>query len=128
MFNTKTAAFSTVAAAFALLPVAANAAAPTFKTFGAVEYRSNPAALVDNVRAGIAAQVPAGSSVESARSFLSNAGAHCKSAKDDGAMRCRYYGEHYTGDVVIPVTWTVDVAASNDKVTALTVERVPAGD
>lgn len=128
MFNRKFASLPLAAATFALLPAAASAATPSFRSFGDVEFRSNPAALIEEVREGIAAHVQPGSPIAAARAFLGDAGAHCGAAKADGSIRCRYYGVHFQGDVVNSVSWTVNLATANEKVTSFAVERMPASD
>lgn len=118
--------FFVIAVASAILsfsPLSIAGAATAMHSFGEIEFRSDSAALVDAMRADIAAHMPIGSSVDSARNLLSNAGARCHPAKADGSIRCSYYGAHFQGDVVEPVSWTVDLATAGDKVQSFTLVR-----
>lgn len=128
MFNQKFAPLSLAVAALALLHGPASAAAPSFGNFGQIEFRSDPAALVGAVRTDLAAQIPSGSSVADARAVLGEAGARCRPAQADGSVRCRYYGTHFQGDGVEPVSWTVNLSTQGDKVQSFTVVRQPAAN
>jgi hypothetical protein len=113
-----------------LMPLSAPAVAAgpytAIQTFGEIEFRSDPRALMDEVRAGLSAEIPAGSRIEEARAILAQAGAHCRAPQTDGSVRCLYHGTHFEGDDVEAVTWTVNLATEDGKVSSFTVKRYPA--
>jgi len=115
-------------AALALPSLPAAAAGPSLPSFGEIEFRSNPAAMVEDVRADIASHIPAGSSLATARLMLGEAGARCHAPHADGLVQCRYHGVHFTGDIVQNVSWTVDLATAGETVTSLKVARHPLYD
>lgn len=123
MFTRKIHLLAIASAVLSLSPLSmANAATP-LRSFGEIEFRSDPASLVDEVRADLSAHIPAGSSLDAARSLLSDAGAKCRPARTDGSVRCRYYGTHFHGDGVEPVSWTVNLNTADNMVQSFTLVR-----
>jgi len=116
-------ASSLAGAMLSISPLSMTYAATPLRSFGEIEFRSDPAALVDDVRADLSAHIPAGSSLDAARSLLSDAGAKCRPTRTDGSVRCRYYGTHFHGDGVEPVSWTVNLNTADDKVQSFTLVR-----
>lgn len=128
MFTLKSVYFPLATAACMLVSAPAAAISPLAYSFGEIEFRTEPAALVDDVRADLVAHIPAGSPIGDARVLLGNAGARCRAPQADGTVRCRYYGAHFQGDAVQSVSWTVNLATAGEKVRSFTVARFPAKD
>ncbi|UAK23096.1 hypothetical protein [Sphingomonas nostoxanthinifaciens] len=127
MFTLKIASLSLIVTA-GLLAVPAFAETAAIPSFRSIELSAYPAAMVDDVRAGLAARLPAGSSIDDARALLRGSGAHCRVPKADGGMRCRYNDIHMQDDIMQDVSWTVDFRTADDKVASFTVARDPASD
>ncbi|WBO20687.1 hypothetical protein [Sphingomonas abietis] len=111
-----------------LLAAPAFAEAAGIPSFRSIEFGPDPAGMVDDVRANLAARLPAGSSIADARALLRGAGAHCRAPKASGGMRCRYSDIQIQDDIMQDVSWTVNVGTVDDKVLSFTVTRDPASD
>lgn len=117
-----------LAAAALMLASQAVAGAPAIASFRQIEFGADPAAMVDTVRADLAARIPAGSAVVDARALLRRAGAHCGTPAADGRVRCRYSDIHIQDDILQDVRWTVDLQTAGERVVSLAVARDPAFD
>ncbi|WP_420143178.1 hypothetical protein [Sphingobium sp.] len=123
MFTRNIRFFAVASAMLSIAPLATASAATPLRSFGEIEFRSDPASLVDEVRADLAAHMPTGTSLDTARAMLKDAGAKCRPASADGAVRCRYYGIRVHGDGMEPVSWTVDLNTTDNMVQSFTLVR-----
>ncbi|UAK23770.1 hypothetical protein [Sphingomonas nostoxanthinifaciens] len=119
---------ATVAAALMTSPSLAGDIVVTgqAQTFGDLEFGYSGTDRIDAARSGLAASIPAGSSVASARALLVRAGARCKDAAPS-QMRCTSNKFEAVEDMLHDVSWTVAVNHDGDAVTRVAVDRASIG-
>lgn len=92
-------------------------------SFWSLDYHYGAEGGVEAARREIGERIPAGTPLDAARALLRHAGARCETRPD--AMQCSYDETHAVDDAIQDASWTIDVAAADGRVSAVTIDRQP---
>lgn len=112
----------------ALAPVTAQSlAVKAHPTFRDLEYGDSVSGRLESARTLLNARIPVGTDISVARAIVSNEGARCGAAVENGQTRCTFSGFDGIEDHLHDIVWTIDLNSQNGRVADLDVTRASVG-
>lgn len=112
----------------ALAPAAAqDVVVRAHSTFRDLEYGYQGQERLDRASAALSARIPAGTPISAARATVTDEGAHCGAATDDGQTRCIFTGFAADNEHLHDIVWTVRLNSRGGRIVDFNVARKSVG-